>query len=46
MNWQLGRRFSAYDAACVAREKLGATLITPDRQLTSASGHDATIELI
>jgi predicted nucleic acid-binding protein len=44
--WQLRRNFSAYDAAYVAlAEKLGATLITRDARLTSASGHGAPIEL-
>ena len=45
--WQLRDNFSAYDAAYVVlAEKLGATLITRDRRLASASGHHATVELI
>lgn len=45
--WQLRDTFSAYDAAYgVLAEKLGATLITRDRRLASASGQDATVELI
>lgn len=44
--WQLRHNFSAYDAAYVAlAEELGATLITRDRRLVSASGHHAVIEL-
>ena len=44
--WQLRHNLSAYDAAYVAvAEMLGATLITRDRQLASASGHNAAIEV-
>jgi predicted nucleic acid-binding protein len=45
--WQLRDNFSAYDAAYVVlAEKLGATLITRDNRLASASGHHATVEVI
>jgi predicted nucleic acid-binding protein len=44
--WQLRHNLSAYDAAYVGlAEKLGATLITADRRLASASGNSARIEL-
>lgn len=44
--WQLRHNLSAYDAAYVGlAEKLGATLITVDRRLASASGNSARIEL-
>ncbi len=44
--WQLRHNISAYDAAYVAlAEGLGATLVTRDRRLASASGHRAAIEL-
>ena len=44
--WQLRHNLSAYDAAYVGlAEKLGATLITADRRLASASGNWARIEL-
>ena len=42
--WQLRHNFSVYDGAYVVlAEKLGATLITRDPCLASASGHTATI---
>lgn len=44
--WQLRHNLSAYDAAYVVlSEKLGATLISRDKRLASASGHAAQIEL-
>ena len=44
--WRLRDNFSAYDAAYVAlTEKLGATLITRDARLASASARMASIEL-
>ena len=44
--WQLRHNLSAYDAAYVVlSEKLGATLISRDKRLASASGHTAQIEL-
>jgi predicted nucleic acid-binding protein len=44
--WRLRDNFSAYDAAYVAlAEKLGATLITRDAGLASASGRRVSIEL-
>ena len=44
--WRMRHNLSAYDAAYVAlAEKLGATLITRDARLASASAHGATIEL-
>ena len=44
--WQLRHNFSAYDAAyIVLAEKVGATLVTRDARLASASGHTATVEL-
>jgi predicted nucleic acid-binding protein len=45
--WQLRHNLSAYDAAYVVlAEKLGATLLTRDAKLASASGHAATIEVV
>jgi predicted nucleic acid-binding protein len=45
--WQLRHNLSAYDAAYVAlAEKLGATLLTRDAKLASASGQAATIEVV
>jgi predicted nucleic acid-binding protein len=45
--WQLRHNLSAYDAAYVVlAEKLGATLLTRDTRLASASGHSATVEVV
>ena len=44
--WQLRNNFSAYDAAYVAlAEQLDATLITRDAGMSSAPGHNASMEL-
>ncbi|MFZ0279642.1 MAG: type II toxin-antitoxin system VapC family toxin [Candidatus Sulfotelmatobacter sp.] len=44
--WRLRDNFSAYDAAYIAlTEKLGATLITRDSRLASASARRVSIEL-
>lgn len=44
--WRLRHNLSAYDAACVAlTEQLGATLITRDVRLASASARGVRIEL-
>ena len=44
--WQLRHNLSAYDAAYVVlAERLGATLITRDARLASASGRGARVEL-
>jgi len=44
--WRLRDNFSAYDAAYIAlTEKLGATLITRDARLASASARAVSIEL-
>lgn len=44
--WQLRHNLSAYDAAYVVlAEQLGATLLTRDRRLASASGHAAQIQV-
>jgi predicted nucleic acid-binding protein len=45
--WQLRHNLTAYDAAYVAlAEELGATLLTRDAKLASATGHRARIELV
>lgn len=45
--WQLRDNFTANDAAYVAlAEALGARLLTCDRCLASAPGHEARIELV
>ena len=44
--WQLRHNFSVYDGAYVAlAERLGATLITRDARLASASAHTVLVEL-
>jgi len=44
--WRLRDNFSAYDAAYIAlTERLGATLITRDARLASASARRVSIEL-
>jgi predicted nucleic acid-binding protein len=44
--WKLRHNVSAYDAVYVVlAEQLGASLITRDSRLASASGHGAQIEL-
>jgi predicted nucleic acid-binding protein len=44
--WELRHHLTAYDAAFVAlAEALSATLVTCDRRLAEAPGHDARIEL-
>ena len=43
--WRLRHNLSAYDAAYVVlAEKLGATLLTRDAGLVSASGHNTKVE--
>lgn len=45
--WELRNNFTAYDAVYVAlAEALGAPLLTRDRRLAAASGHQARIELV
>jgi len=45
--WELRANMTAYDAAFVAlAESLGAPLLTRDRRLSKAPGHDAVIECI
>jgi predicted nucleic acid-binding protein len=45
--WQLRHNLTAYDAAYVAlAEELGATLVTRDAKLASATGHRARIDLV
>jgi predicted nucleic acid-binding protein len=44
--WQLRHNLSTYDAGYVVlAEQLGATLVTRDARLASASGHTVPIEL-
>ena len=44
--WQLRDNFSTYDAAYVVlAERLGATLVTRDSRLASASGSSAVVEV-
>ena len=44
--WELRRTISVYDAMYIAlAELLSAPLVTRDRRLASARGHDARIEL-
>jgi predicted nucleic acid-binding protein len=45
--WELRHNLTAYDAAYVAlAEALDAPLLTCDRKLAAASGHDAGVELV
>jgi predicted nucleic acid-binding protein len=45
--WELRHNLTAYDAAYVAlAEALSATLLTRDRRLAAAAGHQARIELV
>jgi predicted nucleic acid-binding protein len=45
--WELRHNLTAYDAAYVAlAEMLDATLITRDRRLAAAPGHQARIEVV
>jgi predicted nucleic acid-binding protein len=45
--WELRANLTAYDAAYVAlAEVLGAPLLTFDRRLAGAPGHDATVEVL
>ena len=45
--WELRRNLTAYDAAYVAlAEALDAPLLTRDRRLANAYGHQARIELV
>lgn len=45
--WTLRRNFTCYDAAYVAlAELLGAPLLTRDRRLAAAPGHNARIEIL
>jgi len=45
--WRLRQNISAYDAAYIAlAEALDAHLLTRDQRLATASGHQATIEVI
>jgi predicted nucleic acid-binding protein len=45
--WELRNNLTAYDAAYIAlAEALDAPLVTRDRRLAGASGHDAQVELV
>lgn len=45
--WEFRHTLTAYDAVYVAlAESLDATLLTRDRRLANAAGHDARVELI
>ncbi len=45
--WELRDNLTAYDAAYVAlAEALDAPLLTRDRRLAAAPGHDARVELV
>ena len=45
--WELRATLTAYDAAYVAlAELLGASLLTCDRKIASASGHYAKVEIV
>jgi predicted nucleic acid-binding protein len=45
--WDLRATLTAYDAVYVAlAESLGAALLTCDRRIASASGHNAKVEVI
>jgi predicted nucleic acid-binding protein len=45
--WELRHNLTAYDAAYVAlAEALDATLVTRDRRLAAAPGHQARVELV
>ena len=45
--WEIRHNFTAYDAVYVAlAEALDATLVTRDRRLAAAPGHQARVEVI
>jgi len=45
--WELRNNLTAYDAVYVAlAEALGAPLLTRDRRIAAAPGHDAQVELV
>jgi predicted nucleic acid-binding protein len=45
--WELRHNMTAYDAVYIAlAEVLGAPLVTCDRRLAGAAGHNAQIELV